>query len=85
MVLRADRLKGERMAIPDAGTRCWCWGQAAKADSACVCMRVMAAEAHYRATLEVAVGVAALVVVTQLEVDEEELLAAVVSGSICNV
>ena len=48
-------------------------------------MRVTAAEAHYRAALEVAAGVAALVVVAQLEVDEEELLAAVGSGPTCNM
>ena len=73
------------MAIPDAGTWCWCWGQAAKANSAGICMRMTAAEAHYRAALEVAAAVAALVVVAQLEVDEEELLAAVGSGPACNV
>ena len=48
-------------------------------------MRVMAAEAHYRATLEVGVAVAALVVVAQLGMDKEELLAAVGSGPTCNM
>ena len=48
-------------------------------------MMVTAAEAHYRATLEVSAAVAALVVVAQLEVDEEELLVAVGSGPACNV
>ena len=48
-------------------------------------MRVTAAEVHYRAALEVGAPVAALVVVAQLEVDEEELLVAVGSNPTCNV
>ena len=65
------------MAIPEAGSRCWCWGQAAKA--AAVCRRVMAEEARSMASLEL---VAALVVVA-LEGDEEELTSAAGSGPIC--
>ena len=64
------------MAIPKAGNRCWCWGQAAKADSAPAGIWVTAVEAHSRATLEVARAVAAQVVVAQLEEDKEELPAA---------
>ena len=68
------------MAIPEAGSRCWCWGQAAKA--AAVCRRVMAAEARSMAALELAAAVAALVVVA-LEGDEEELPLAAGSGPVC--
>ena len=48
-------------------------------------MRVTAAKAHYRVALEVGVAVAALVVVAQLEVDDEELVVAVGSGPTCNM
>ena len=47
-------------------------------------MRVMAAEGRSMAALEVAVGVAALVVVA-MEVDDEELLAAAGSRAIFTV
>ena len=48
-------------------------------------MRVTAAEVRSRAALEVAVAMAALVVVAQLERDEEELPAAGASRPICNM
>ena len=48
-------------------------------------MRVTAVEACSRATLEVAVAVAALVAVAQLEGDEEELPAAGGSLPICSM
>ena len=48
-------------------------------------MRVTDAEAWSRAALEVAAAVAALVVVTQLEGDEEELPAAAGSGPVCSM
>ena len=67
-----------RLAIPEAGSRCWCWGQAAKAE---ICRRVMTAEGHSMAALKVAAGVAALVVVA-LEGDDEELAAAAGSGGV---
>ena len=68
------------MAILDAGSWCWCWGQAAKA--AAVCGRVMAAEACSMAALELAEAVAALVVVA-LERDKEEVPSAAGSGPVC--
>ena len=71
------------MAIPDAGSRCWCWGQAAKADSAGICMRVIVVEAHCMAALELAEVVVAAFVVVALEGDEEELPAAAGSGPAC--
>ena len=48
-------------------------------------MMVMAAEPRFRAALEVAAPVGALVVVAQLEGDEEELPADGGSGPICSM
>ena len=68
------------MAIPEPGSRCWCWGQAAKDE---ICRRVMTVEGRSMAALTVPAGVAAMVVVVvALEEDDEELAVAGGSGGI---